>query len=783
MNCAIADADFYSLTAIVVSPGSARIVPGASLSASGAAPTAPVVTVVFPAKFDNGASSSYGFAYSNLTAVLSRGISAARLIPIDDPQKVAPNCSAGEVPAGLASRYSNGYLCAHYHLEIDTDPGAANASELVLSAQFTGGLQVIERLGLFTAEFPYAPAVGFQVGVGVNPAGVYVPGGTVPITISRTGGFTGPVTLKLDSVSAGFTGTFTPNPAPDGTATLQLNVPASYASGGTALLRVRGTSRGMTETKEFEQPILALFDMALTPQRSRLTNAAPVDVQVAITVLDDRGAYATVPPAMTLSISSALPPGVTAVFLPDATPTAYSRGRTIERTLRLSTSGVQAATAYVNVIATATGITSYLPGQQPGTGRVVTLDVAGAPDWEYLENGASYELTENDTVGIAMQSNDTPAIAWLEGRPARAGTPGRPGTPGTRKVYVKRSNSTTFNASPSPGPANALVAPVGEIDEARFALTRTDVAKVAFTYADGTGLSIGSAGAAWSISGEFVSGAGQRVRSPRIASTLTGAFDALAVSYIVEEGSSASTSRLFVKRSMSANALVALAGAQPDGALNRDPSGRVLRGTPALALRPNGDPVIAWIEQPADPAQAAAIWVRAYAGNAWGPAYAAPLFIGAPLQPAPLQIAVESTGTVIVSWLEGSPARLFVVRGDVSSGSWLALSNTNNGQGSLNIDTGASAIDHSLSIDILGRIVVAWTEGGANPRLWVKRQNADSTWGLLGSDLDMQTTRTPRIVSDAANRLFLAYTRYYGSDTLLTPRPDTDIFVARWWVR
>jgi hypothetical protein len=772
LECQVEDREFYESTSLVVRPGSARLRAGDTQSAE--------VLLVFGNPDTRSNAPPYELRNISVVTPLPSGI-AATLDGQDSVTDLAGRirfCRPDELPPEFAGRPGN-FQCGRFLLSVTAQTDALESREVVLSAQWTreGSATVIELLG--TLAVLSADTVGFDLAVGAAAGGSYAVRTTLPVSIAHRGTAEPPVTLRFDPGSSGITGRFEPNPAPGPTASLVLDIPARYAGGETVPLRIAGSSGSFEASRDFRLRIEPLVAMTVTPPHAVVAYDAPLNVQVDL-AFSETGPFAAAPPPITLS-HGPLPPGATAQFLPDATPAAFGAGRTVSRTLRITGALEAYVSGGLEIAATLGGITD-LAGQSPVVRWNMSLQFAGAPQWEYLENGASYLLTEAEVVGIAMQATNRPAIAWLEGRaghPPTAATPtapASPGTPGTRKVYVKRFDGTAFVASPSPGQANALVAPSNDIDEARFALTAAEVAKVAFTFDDGAGLGLGSAGTSWTIDRIATPGAPARVRSPRVAAV----GETVAVSYLVEADGPTARSDLFVTRAVGAGVQTVLAGPHPGGSMQRDPAGRVLRGTPALAMRANGHPVVAWIEQPADPLQASALWLRAFDGTGWGPAIAVPVTPMLTLASAPVQLAVEASGTVVVAWLEGDPARLKVSRCDLASATCTAQANTGNGQGSLNVSTAQPARDHGLALDSLGRIVVAWTEGGVRPQLRVKRQNADTTWSQIGPVIDLQTTRTPRIVGDANALLYLTYTRFYGGDDLLAPLPETDIFVVRW---
>jgi hypothetical protein len=100
-----------------------------------------------------------------------------------------------------------------------------------------------EAAGIVTAAPDYS--------LSVNPASVSVrrSGGTATytVTITRTGGFTGAVSLALSGQPAGSTVTFNPNPASGTSSTLTIVV-ANGTARATYPLTITGTSGTLTRT-------------------------------------------------------------------------------------------------------------------------------------------------------------------------------------------------------------------------------------------------------------------------------------------------------------------------------------------------------------------------------------------------------------------------------------------------------------------------------------------------------------------------------------------------------
>ena len=110
------------------------------------------------------------------------------------------------------------------------------------------------------------------------------------------------------------------------------------------------------------------------------------------------------------------------------------------------------------------------------------------------------------------------------------------------------------------------------------------------------------------------------------------------------------------------------------------------------------------------------------------------------------------------------------------------LTNTANDQGSLNIRREDPVRDMGLTLDAMGRLVIAWTEetnegGSAISRLWAKRQSADGTWPLLGMVIDLSKARNPFIAGDSNSHLYVNWLRIYDTSPA---QLRGDVFVARW---
>ena len=124
------------------------------------------------------------------------------------------------------------------------------------------------------------------------------------------------------------------------------------------------------------------------------------------------------------------------------------------------------------------------------------------------------------------------------------------------------------------------------------------------------------------------------------------------------------------------------------------------------------------------------------------------------------------------------------MRYDPSNQGWTRLDNTGNAAGSLNVTALSPALDVHLAREpgAQGRLLVTWTEGGAFPAVWIKRQNANGSWALVGTTVSQadRWAKTPRIVSDSNHRLYVAWATYAAGQNPSTFLPYAEIDVAQW---
>ncbi len=775
-ECAVEDFRFYSSTWLSADPGGVTVNPGEEATA--------LVTVGWDDSLSLGN-----------TAI--RGFTDVFIVPPTSGVTLTPAAGTCVIPSGVSPSAAR---CKTFRLRVSADAIAAGVHQVTLSAIWSRGSppepndpRTIERVETFQVTLVSPPPVvapDFQIVVNAAPGSAYATVATLPVTITRVGGFAEAVTLEYMPLASGVGGAFVAEPVPTDSRSLTLRIPARFAGGGRVDLRVRATAAGgRTRTLDFPLFIEPLLRLELQPTAASLSTAAPLRVEVGVTpgTAFRTTSLGTVglslvpppPPPPPELPQPTLPPGVTHQFLPDATPVAPVLPiQKVWRTLQLVTNGVPSAMGQLTIRATAVDLPADVFGVKPFVDVTLDLSVQPGQLWQFVGNNLTYGTREADTIGIGMQSDNRPAFAWLESS--------------GNTVYMRRFDGTTFAASPprvdlGAGPFVPGLRPTGGIDDASFALSSTDTGHVAFTYEGATRLALGRAGRAaveWSIGpplvvGNPANGATPRVRSPRVA---TGPADAVVVAYIQEANASTTEGGVLqVAWAGGSSLLFPLPTALSGGSLNASPTASVKRHATALALRADGNPWVAWIEQPTNRMLPDRLWLRGYNGTEWDLPIPVPTAATGPVGSS-VQLLVEPSGMVVVAWLESGTAQLKVARYDPAGQSWTQLGNTNNASGALNVTASFTAADVHLARQPDGRLLVTWTEGGADQRVWIKRLEANGAWTLVGTTVSPfdRYAKTPRIVSDANNRLYVAWATYAAGQNPGTLNPYAEIDVAQW---
>ncbi len=139
--------------------------------------------------------------------------------------------------------------------------------------------------------------------------------GTSAITITRTGGFTGSVSLSASGLPSGVTASFSPGSTTGGSSTLTLTA-SSAATLGAATVTVTGTGGGLTRTTTINltvnQPQTPDFTLSASPTSLTINRGASGTSTITVT---RTGAFTS---SVGFS-ASGLPSGVTASFNPTST--------------------------------------------------------------------------------------------------------------------------------------------------------------------------------------------------------------------------------------------------------------------------------------------------------------------------------------------------------------------------------------------------------------------------------------------------------------------------------
>ncbi len=162
---------------------------------------------------------------------------------------------------------------------------------------------------------------------------------------------------------------------------------------------------------------------------------------------------------------------------------------------------------------------------------------------------------------------------------------------------------------------------------------------------------------------------------------------------------------------------VELTGSATGGGVSATPGPST---SPVIALKPSGNPVVAWVE-------GGLISVKRYTGAAWVP-LGAPF--GGPAAQRP-SIALNSLGDPIVAWADlVAGGNIYVRQWDGAAWNPLPGSDANAG-----IPTAAPSTEPSIALTAADVVTVAWTEdlGGGNAEIYAATNDGANWVGLGGS--------------------------------------------------
>jgi hypothetical protein len=301
---------------------------------------------------------------------------------------------------------------------------------------------------------PVNPLPGISITL-AQPSAAVLPGSSiaVPITLSRTGGFTGSMTLTAENVPAGITASFEPSTlASDATtSTLTLTAVSGATAGGTITIRASGS--GVAPRTQALPVTIATSGILLVSGATAVSAAQGGAVAIPI-VLSRVGSYTG---DVTLT-AEGVPTGVTAVFSP-LTLTGTTRTTTLlltpTSTAAAGSSNITIRGSGVNIgPSTQTVAVTITPSTTAGFG------LASAPAAMMIQAGQSMTsaLTITRTSGfaepIAPVASGAPAGMTISFNPTSATdastvtvTTTTATAPGTYQILLQGSTTGSTTAT------------------------------------------------------------------------------------------------------------------------------------------------------------------------------------------------------------------------------------------------------------------------------------------------------------------------------------------------
>jgi hypothetical protein len=230
--------------------------------------------------------------------------------------------SASGLPSGAAATFSPNPVAApgSSTMSVTTSASTPTGSYPLTITGTSGTLSHTTSVTL-VVQAPATP----DFSLSTTPSSVTVTAGSTANyteNVTRTGGFTGPVSLTISGLPAGAAGTFTPNPNTGATSALAITTTASTPA-GSYVFTVTGTStspaltRTSTATLVVQAPATGNFTLAITPTSRTVSRGASTTYTVNIT---RSGGFTG---AVTFSVSG-LGTGVTGTFSPNPATGASS---------------------------------------------------------------------------------------------------------------------------------------------------------------------------------------------------------------------------------------------------------------------------------------------------------------------------------------------------------------------------------------------------------------------------------------------------------------------------
>ncbi|HEV7553457.1 MAG TPA: hypothetical protein VGP65_17350 [Candidatus Angelobacter sp.] len=301
----------------------------------------------------------------------------------------------------------------------------ANGTSYVIQLEFSNAANNC-------VTFPAASSPNFSLSA--SPSSLSVTrgsSGNSTITVNKSGGFTGSVTLSASGLPAGVTATFGTNPT-TGTSVVTFAA-SSTATTGTSSVTITGTSGSLTHTTSVSLTVNAVAtpDYSLSASPSSLTVKQGTSGSSTITVTPSGGFTGSV----SLS-TSALPSGVTAAFGTNPTTSTSVLTFTASATATVGTStitvtgtsGTLSHTTTISLTISSSATSQNLivnGGFETGTASPWTMtagvlnnsasEPAHTGAWDAWHNGYGTAHTDSSVQTVTIPSSATSAnlVFWL----------------------------------------------------------------------------------------------------------------------------------------------------------------------------------------------------------------------------------------------------------------------------------------------------------------------------------------------------------------------------------
>jgi uncharacterized membrane protein len=251
----------------------------------------------------------FGIAPSPASLTVVQGASASTTLNVTRQSgfTAALTCSVSGLPPGVTATFNPASVTGASSILSFATTGTATTGTFPLTISCTGG----GVTSTATMSLVVAPAASFSLTS--NPASLSVArGATAPatLTITRTGGFAGSVTLSAGGLPTGVTASFSANPTTGTSSTLTFSANAT-ATLGVFAVTVTGTSGTLTSGTPINLTVVAGADFTLAPNPASLSIAAGGGGSSVLTVTRTGGFTAGVNCTVT-----GLPLGASATFAP-----------------------------------------------------------------------------------------------------------------------------------------------------------------------------------------------------------------------------------------------------------------------------------------------------------------------------------------------------------------------------------------------------------------------------------------------------------------------------------